>query len=136
MNCGKIAKNYLTGWFVVDLIAVFPTYAIERAGFAQLGEERTNNLIRLARLPRLYKLIRLLRIFKIIKVLKYNARFKRLFGRLNLDLGTSRVMRIMIFCIFIAHLFACFFFMSAKFNDFTPETWVYDKKLLDSSIHW
>ena len=33
----------------------------------------------------------------------------------------------------ITHLFACFWFLTAKFDDFNPNTWVVRKKLLDSS---
>lgn len=67
----NIFKNYISGWFFIDLVATFPTQILIKA------EENTgvNKLARLARLPRLYRLFRVLRIFKIFKLFKYNKKF-------------------------------------------------------------
>lgn len=34
----------------------------------------------------------------------------------------------------LTHLFGCFWFMSAKYSDFGPDTWVYRKGIIDASI--
>ena len=39
----------------------------------------------------------------------------------------------MLTSILMTHLFACFFFLSAKFDDFSPDTWVYKLNLVDES---
>ena len=47
-----IAKNYLKGWFLIDLISVFPVNLIlETKDYAALT--------RIARLPKLYRLIKI-----------------------------------------------------------------------------
>ena len=67
----KIASNYITGWFLIDIIAVFPTQIIENI---VTGDQSQNGhqikLVRLARLPRLYRLIRILRMLKMIRIFR------------------------------------------------------------------
>ena len=59
-----IAKRYLTGWFAVDLLAIFPFDII-------LGQsDDMNHLIRFARIGRLYKLVKLTKLLRIFKFLK------------------------------------------------------------------
>jgi hypothetical protein len=48
-----IAKNYLTGWFLIDFISIFPISIILESSKDYLS------LARLARLPRLYKVIKI-----------------------------------------------------------------------------
>lgn len=58
-----IAKQYITGWFTVDVIAVLPiTYFLDDS--TNTTALRYNKLLRLIRLPRLYRLVRLLKISK------------------------------------------------------------------------
>jgi hypothetical protein len=33
--------------------------------------------------------------------------------------------------IFITHLMGCFWFLAAKFQDFAPDTWVYEKDIVN-----
>jgi hypothetical protein len=72
---GYIAKDYLTGWFAVDIIACIPIPVIE--GFLGLFtdsvDEKSTSLSKLARLPRIYRVVRIIRIFKILKVFKYSG---------------------------------------------------------------
>lgn len=66
-----ISRDYLTGWFVLDLLATFPTQTLIESE----SNSGVNKLARLARIPRLYRLFRVLRIFKIFKLFKYNKKF-------------------------------------------------------------
>ena len=62
-NYRMIAKQYLYGWFMVDVIAVLPiTYFLDDT--TDTAALRYNKLLRLIRLPRLYRLVRLLKISK------------------------------------------------------------------------
>ena len=65
----KIALNYLTGWFILDILAVLPVGLVEKA-FS--GGENLK-LARLARLPRLYRLIRILRMVKMLRVFRKSS---------------------------------------------------------------
>lgn len=55
----SIYKNYLGGWFIIDLVAVFPFQVIFKQGFAL-------KLFRLARLPRMFKLLDVERFKKVL----------------------------------------------------------------------
>ena len=70
-----------------------------------------------------------MRIFKILKMFKYNRKFNEWFGALKLQAGHQKMLSILIFGFFLIHLFACFWFLSAKFEDFAPDTWVARKGL-------
>lgn len=68
-----IAKNYLTGWFVVDTLAIFPFDAIAEASTKATDDLKTgqmSEMVRLTRLGRIYKIIKLLRLVRIIKLQK------------------------------------------------------------------
>ena len=76
------------------------------------------------------KLLRLLRILKTAKKMKYLHRFLKV---LNTNAAVSRQIRFSFTAILLTHIFACFWFLSAKFMDVHPDTWVYREGLTDSS---
>ena len=53
----RIVRHYLTGWFVLDLLTVFPFSEIGFGG----DTGKYNDLFRVARLPRLYRLIKIVK---------------------------------------------------------------------------
>jgi hypothetical protein len=57
-NYKHIIYNYLTGWFLIDFISVFPVE------FLQISDTAYNKLFRLLRIPRLYKLANIIKISK------------------------------------------------------------------------
>ena len=93
------------------------------------SDSGVNKLARLARLPRLYRLARLMRIFKILKMFKYNKKFNEWFGTLKLQATKQKMLTLLVGGFFLIHLFACFWYLSAKFDDFNPNTWVARKGL-------
>lgn len=135
-----IAINYLTGWFVVDLLATIPTQVFEVDG----EQSDTNRLARLGRLPRLYRLTKILRLVKVFKSLTYNRAFNKMTGKINLTSGRTRILKSVLVAFFLVHIIACFWFMQAKFNDFDMTTWVYRMNVVDMpffmqyvySVYW
>ena len=83
-----------------------------------------NQLIRLARLPRLYRMTKLMRLFKIIKSAKKNKCVQKLLKSIKINSAISRMIRGMITALLMTHIFACFWFLTAKFYNFSDETWV------------
>ena len=70
-----IAQRYISSWFFLDLLAVFPFEGLEAIIRSGDGEMQDGNLdsvklTRLARLPRLYKLLRVLRLLKMLRVFR------------------------------------------------------------------
>lgn len=64
-NKKVIAKNYLKGWFWVDLISILPIDAI-----LVTTQSHATVLARFAKIGKLYKLIRMIRLAKVLKLLK------------------------------------------------------------------
>ena len=130
----KIASNYITGWFLIDIIAVFPTQIIEDI---VTGDQSQNGhqikLVRLARLPRLYRLIRILRMLKMIRIFRKTQQFKEYISSFNISVGMIRMLNVLGLQFFMVHLMACFWFLAATFEDNLYETWVGAKGLVDES---
>lgn len=89
----KIAKNYFTGWFILDFMAVLPVGLVEKA-FS--GGENLK-LARLARLPRLYRLIRILRMVKMLRVFRKSSQLKEWINSLNIEVGMIRMLKVLSF---------------------------------------
>jgi uncharacterized membrane protein YbaN (DUF454 family) len=56
--------------------------------------------------------------------MKKNENFKSYFERFRKNPGISRMLKMLIMIIFLVHLTACFWFLSAKLEDFAEATWV------------
>jgi len=125
----KIAQNYIIGPFPIDIIAIMPTWAFEESDASGTGD--TNRLVRLARLQRLYRLLRIFRVVKLFKINKYNDSIQKLIDKFKLERSTSRILLILVGAMFLVHLFACFFYLCAKMNDFASDTFVVQRGDLD-----
>jgi len=58
----SIAKKYLSGWFLIDILAIFPFEAI-------LKSSDVNGLIRFAKIGKIYRLVKLTRLIRVFKIL-------------------------------------------------------------------
>jgi hypothetical protein len=69
----KIAKTYISGWFLIDLVSCIPVEFFELIISLSTGTIPTNSRYsKLARLPRMYRIFKILRILKVVKAYKYN----------------------------------------------------------------
>lgn len=59
-----IARKYLKGWFIVDILSILPIDII------LIGTGEATVLARFAKIGKLYKLIRMIRLAKVLKLLK------------------------------------------------------------------
>ena len=117
---GKIICYYGTSWFILDAIACVPTQLFEQ--FTSDGSYKS--LVRLARLPRLYRLLRILRLLKMLRIVKHNKTFTKAVESLKMNTGISRMIQVTVTVFFMVHLVSCFWFLTAKFSEFHPDTWV------------
>ena len=67
----EIAKIYLKGWFIVDVVSIFPfDLIISILAQDEEGAVASNNeLVRIARIGKLYKLIKITRLFRLFKLM-------------------------------------------------------------------
>lgn len=132
-----IAKNYVSGWFALDVVAVMPVQVIESliAPGGGNGAEggKSLKLARLARLPRLYRLIRILRMLKMLRIFRNNGKIKQFVDRLDLSVGVMRMINVLVLQFFMVHLMACFWYMAASLEENMFHTWVGERGVVDDS---
>jgi hypothetical protein len=76
-----IAKNYISSWFIIDVISVIPFDVLLQSG-------NLNDLFRFARIGKLYKMLRILRLVKILKLIRSNRGVVRHFSeRMKINSG-------------------------------------------------
>jgi len=119
----KIAREYLSGWFSIDLIAIIPFDLM----FADSQAAEYNALVRVARFGRLYKLVKLTKILRVIKVIKNQKRMKKLMSDVvKVGMGFERLTVFSIIFFMLCHLCACLWIIMATLvNDETySDTWL------------
>ena len=82
-----------------------------------------NKLLRLLRLSRLYRILRLFNFMRIFEVLQQNKTYEKILIALKMNSGIKRLIKAILTFFFLCHLFACFWFYIARFNNFDPDTW-------------
>ena len=103
----SIAKSYLKGWFIIDLLAVIPFDII-------LNATQFNSLVRVARFGRLYKLVKLTRLLRILKIMKEkNKLMKYLNQILKIGLGFERLFFFILIFFLLCHISSCLWIVVA-----------------------
>ncbi|KAI2489466.1 voltage-gated potassium channel [Fragilaria crotonensis] len=110
----SIAKNYLHRMFWIDVLGVFPLYAIALACAGQLGQDNTTT--QYLALLGLVKLVRLHRVKKLFDILQYNSKVSLIWLTLVRNVAAALVW---------SHLSACIFYFIARQSNFDPDnTWI------------
>ena len=109
-NLKEIFLNYITGWFVIDFLSVFP--------FAQLMDSGAGTkLFRLFRLPRLLKLLDVNKFSSILKSINGEKTDTQTIIKQYYILFLYNLFRLIIIACFIAYGIGClFYFFSDKLN--------------------
>jgi hypothetical protein len=115
-----IAKNYLGGWFMVDLLAIVPFDIILSAG------TDINQMIKVARVGRLYKLVKLTRLLRILKIMKDKSRLmKYLNDLLKIGLGFERLFFFLMIFLMLIHIVTCLWIVIATlYDEDLKSTWM------------
>lgn len=105
-----IAIGYLRGWFLVDLLAIFPTDVFIQGGkdINDSSAKDWNEFARVTRLGRLYKLVKLTRLFRILKIIKQRSRIaKYMQDFLKISIGFERLFFFIISSLVFTHIVSC-----------------------------
>lgn len=70
-----IAKDYLKGWFTIDLLSIIPFDLM-----VQSQANSVTNLVRVSRVGKLYRLVKLTRLIRLLKVLKEKSKLLKYLG--------------------------------------------------------
>ena len=71
---------------------------------------------------------------KVIKIAKFSPKVKKLFKKLNISNSTARMLQSLTLALFCVHVVACFWFISAKFDNFSPDTWVFRRGIMEKHM--
>ena len=106
-NHWKIAKRYLKGFLVLDVVATFPLEIIIKHFFgAQLSG--VNQASKLTKLPKLIKILKITRLLKLLRVYRLQKIMKQLQLNYNIHQGISRLFHIVLVILFATHFVGCF----------------------------
>lgn len=110
-----IAKNYVRGYFAVDLLSTLPVDQVVAA--LTQSDTAAFRFIKLIRAVRLFRLLKLVRLFKLHRVV----------GQVESSLCVSpavlRLGRLFFQVSFIAHLMSCFWFYVSILDDSSGADW-------------
>jgi len=117
-----ITINYIRTWFLLDFLACIPFQYFEPDTENQVSADQNSTLQ--TGESKLYKLIRVLRLLKLIRLVKYNRSMTKILQGMKMNQGIKRMVSVTITMLFMVHLIGCLFFLLAKLEDFSPDTWV------------
>ena len=80
----------------------------------------------------MYNAFKILKLLKLVRLLKYSRSMDRLLKRFKLNQGIKRMIQICFTMITAVHLVGCLFFLLAKFEGLSEDTWVYRSDLTDA----
>jgi hypothetical protein len=99
-----IARNYILGWFIIDLVSVVPVDVIS------MSFETGSSSIEAV------KLVRLLRLIKLMRFLRASRMMARWSDHFHLTYTMKDLLRLIFLLLFSSHLMACFWGLVGHFN--------------------
>jgi CRP-like cAMP-binding protein len=141
VNVWKIVFHYSKSWMVVDILSFFPFNLFDSENPESRGP---NDFSKVFRIPRVYKLLKVTRLLKMLvhcKNIECVERFQMWFTWKN---SVMRLVKSLITILICVHVSACFWYFSAKIEQFGPDTWVSRYQYQDSdtatkylvSVYW
>ena len=121
ISCKDIAKNYLAGWFMLDLISVMPF-----EDFVTLigsGAESLDLIARLTKVLRLMRLMRLIRLFKVFDFTNADNYFLKFMNKHYKGTIVGLLLPNILLMTFTIHFFSCFWYYLSTLDD-TNQNWV------------
>ncbi|KAK3260002.1 hypothetical protein CYMTET_31028 [Cymbomonas tetramitiformis] len=107
----SVVYQYLTTWFILDVVSVFP---FDFVGMA-FNSQSTSNL-------RAMRVVRLLKLAKLLRVLRAGRMFQRWESYVEVDYASLELAKFIIITIVVAHWLAC--------------TWYMVKELEEREVNW
>ena len=77
-----IAKNYLTGWFIIDFVSILP---FDTLGMVMESEDISQ--------LKIFRIVRLARLLKLLRVLRSSRIFKRWESRVGMQHSTTTMIK-------------------------------------------
>jgi len=121
---GMIARNYLSGWFWIDLASSFP-FELAESAFRNFMEccmqdsdgASHSTMLKLLRALRMFRLLRLLRLLKLQHYIDTAE------DKLSINLQVLQIVKMVLGLIYLMHLLGCFWFFTATQSGY-ESTWL------------
>lgn len=125
-NIKKISTHYIKSQLLIDVVACFPTWVLELGASFQMLNYRQEKQIK-----KLNSILDILRVFKGLKLFKFMKTIQTIITS-KLTGTEARTLLTLLASFFMVHVFACLFYLEARLCDFTDDTWVTQKGILDN----
>lgn len=134
----KIAIRYLSSWFIVDLIGIFPMEfilgSVSKIKFSTSPSLNYHRMVRILNTTRFYRLFQHYESMSFIKTLMKYRFLDNLMKKLRMNAGINRLINTLFLVLVLSHIFACIWYYSAKWDQFNEDTWVARNNLLDADL--
>ena len=124
-----ICKNYMTGFFLPDFIAIFPFWI-----FSDFTSAKTQSVSRIARIAKISRIIRISKIVPMIRSMTDSKSLSPIFELLLNYRGTARLFTIFYLIIIISHFISCIWYYIARIDGIYPDSWVARYDFVDDSF--
>jgi hypothetical protein len=116
----KIAKNYATGWMILDFVSSFPIeYIIPAENPEDVSTQRSAKLVRITRIMKIVRLVRLARASRMGRI------FSRYELKVDVNHGAMVCIKFIMGVLVVAHWIGCFWFMIPQMMEFPTDSWVW-----------
>ena len=112
----RIARHYLRGWFIIDLLSIIPFDMIAMA----VSGDNNDKMHEL----KIVRIIRLLRLLKLLRVLRASRVWARLESRISTPYAVMNIMKFLVLMFVFSHWSACLWALLAQLQDPEATTWV------------
>jgi hypothetical protein len=111
-----IAKNYLRGWFLIDLASSFPYEAFNAWLEALLHSATSGDDSSHAASMKLLRGLRLFRLIRLLRLLKLQHYIDAAEDQLSIDLQVLQIIKMVMMMLYLMHMLGCFWFFTATMS--------------------
>mmetsp|Transcript_67192 Transcript_67192/g.135402 ORF Transcript_67192/g.135402 Transcript_67192/m.135402 type:complete len:894 (+) Transcript_67192:59-2740(+) len=141
----KIVRwNYLTSWFIPDLLSSFPIEILElilndsggsddSSGDESVSDLRATKLVKLLRLSRIAKVFRIMKLSRLSKLFREAQDSFEDFYQVKVDEASLAMGRLFLSLLVLAHWIGCINFMICREYGFPEDSWVTHADLVNAT---
>lgn len=126
----KIAKRYLTSWFLIDVVSIgvssFDFYSVTQGASRTVTDDGGVVVMQADVISKfkLLRIVRVLRLVKLLRIVRASRILKRFETRVSINYGVLQILRIGSIAIAVAHLAACMWSLQTVLVISLQNSWV------------
>jgi hypothetical protein len=138
MDRKKVRWNYLSSWFIPDLLSSVPieiiTLVLGGSGddSGSVDNFRATKLVKLLRLSRIAKVFRIMKLSKLSKLFRGAQDAFEDYYQVKVDEASLAMGRLFLSLLVLAHWVGCINFMICREYGFPDDSWVVNAELVDA----